>query len=201
MTVAADTLTWDKMGGLLPAIVQDALSGAVLMLGLVFDPRYRSFPSAALLLPALFYLCRPVALARREAGLLAALIAAGIPLQLYQEGLRNQQALGWAQRFADCDVRWFEEPVSSDDLEGLHQVRQHGPAGMDIAAQEGSTVSACWDGKAVFTGKLADLTAMELDVLFAVLGSLQTLFGIAQAEEGDGGDAGYTAGVPRLPLA
>lgn len=70
--------------------------GAVLMLGLVFDPRYRSFPSAALLLPALFYLCRPVALAHREAGLLAALIAAGIPLQLYQEGLRNQQALGWA---------------------------------------------------------------------------------------------------------
>jgi exo-beta-1,3-glucanase (GH17 family) len=71
-------------------------AGAVLMLGLVFDPRYRSFPSAALLLPALFYLCRPVPLARREAGLLAALIGTGIPLQLYQEGLHNQQALGWA---------------------------------------------------------------------------------------------------------
>jgi exo-beta-1,3-glucanase (GH17 family) len=71
-------------------------AGAVLMLGLVFDARYRSFPSAALLLPALLYLLRPVPLARREAGLLAALIASGIPLQLYQEGLRNQQALGWA---------------------------------------------------------------------------------------------------------
>ena len=33
MTTAADTIAWDKMGGLLPAIVQDALSGAVLMLG------------------------------------------------------------------------------------------------------------------------------------------------------------------------
>ena len=40
-------------------------AGAVLMLGLVFDPRYRSFPSAALLLPALVYVWRPVVLARR----------------------------------------------------------------------------------------------------------------------------------------
>ena len=34
--------------------------------------------------------------ARREAGLLAALIGLSIPLQLYQEGLSNLQALGWA---------------------------------------------------------------------------------------------------------
>ena len=33
-------------------------AGAVMMLGLVFEPRYRSFPSAALLLPALVYLLR-----------------------------------------------------------------------------------------------------------------------------------------------
>lgn len=51
----------------------------------------------------------------------------------------------------------------------------------------------------VFTGKLADLSAMELDVLFAVLGSLQTLFDIVQTGGED--EAGYTAGVPRLPLA
>jgi L-alanine-DL-glutamate epimerase-like enolase superfamily enzyme len=48
----------------------------------------------------------------------------------------RKQALWWAQRFADYDVRWFEEPVSSDDLDGLHQLREHGPAGMDIAAGE-----------------------------------------------------------------
>jgi hypothetical protein len=70
--------------------------GAVLMLGLVFDPRYRSFPTAALLLPALFYLYRPVMVMPREAGLLAALIGLGVPFQLYQEGLSNLQALGWA---------------------------------------------------------------------------------------------------------
>jgi exo-beta-1,3-glucanase (GH17 family) len=71
-------------------------AGAVLMLGLVFDARYRSFSSPALLFPALVYLCRPVAAPRREALLLALIIAVGIPAQLALEGLSNQQALGWA---------------------------------------------------------------------------------------------------------
>jgi exo-beta-1,3-glucanase (GH17 family) len=71
-------------------------AGAVLMLGLVFDARYRSFPSPALLFPALAYLCRPVAAPRREALLLALIIAVGIPAQLALEGLSNIQALGWA---------------------------------------------------------------------------------------------------------
>ena len=67
-----------------------------MMLGLVFEPRYRSFPSAALLLPALVYLLRPVRGPRRELGLLAFIIGAGIPIQLYREGLDNQQAWVWA---------------------------------------------------------------------------------------------------------
>jgi L-alanine-DL-glutamate epimerase-like enolase superfamily enzyme len=48
----------------------------------------------------------------------------------------RKQALLWAQRFAEQDVRWFEEPVTSDDLDGLHQLCEHGPPGMDIAAGE-----------------------------------------------------------------
>ncbi|MBU1329071.1 MAG: beta (1-6) glucans synthase [Gammaproteobacteria bacterium] len=71
-------------------------AGAVMMLALVVDARYRSFPSAALLLPALVYALRPVSAARRETALLALLIGAGIPLQLYVETLENLQALGWA---------------------------------------------------------------------------------------------------------
>ncbi|MNF97756.1 hypothetical protein D3C84_805960 [compost metagenome] len=66
------------------------------MLALVFDARYRSFPSAALLLPALVYLCRPVAAPRREITLMAVLIGAGIVPQLYEETLGNLQAIGWA---------------------------------------------------------------------------------------------------------
>lgn len=48
----------------------------------------------------------------------------------------RKQALLWAYRFADHDVRWFEEPVASDDLDGLRQLCDRGPAGMDIAAGE-----------------------------------------------------------------
>jgi L-alanine-DL-glutamate epimerase-like enolase superfamily enzyme len=48
----------------------------------------------------------------------------------------RKQALDLAQKFREDDVRWFEEPVSSDDLEGLRLIRDHGPAGMDIAAGE-----------------------------------------------------------------
>jgi L-alanine-DL-glutamate epimerase-like enolase superfamily enzyme len=41
-----------------------------------------------------------------------------------------------AERFAQFDVRWFEEPVSSDDLDGLRLIRDRAPALMDIAAGE-----------------------------------------------------------------
>jgi L-alanine-DL-glutamate epimerase-like enolase superfamily enzyme len=45
-------------------------------------------------------------------------------------------ALAQALRFAQAGVEWFEEPVSSDDLEGLRFLRDRGPAGMQIAAGE-----------------------------------------------------------------
>jgi L-alanine-DL-glutamate epimerase-like enolase superfamily enzyme len=46
------------------------------------------------------------------------------------------QAIELAHRFREYDVCWFEEPVSSDNLVGLNQVRQRVPAGMDVAAGE-----------------------------------------------------------------
>ena len=48
----------------------------------------------------------------------------------------RKQALAQAEAFAELDVRWFEEPVSSDDLDGLRLLRDRAPAGMDIAAGE-----------------------------------------------------------------
>jgi L-alanine-DL-glutamate epimerase-like enolase superfamily enzyme len=47
-----------------------------------------------------------------------------------------QQALSLAGSFAEQNVGWFEEPVSSDDLEGLAAVRNRIPAGIEIAAGE-----------------------------------------------------------------
>jgi L-alanine-DL-glutamate epimerase-like enolase superfamily enzyme len=49
---------------------------------------------------------------------------------------RVQQALQFADEFAEQRVGWFEEPVSSDDLAGLRATRQRAPAGMEVAAGE-----------------------------------------------------------------
>ncbi|MBV9654948.1 MAG: mandelate racemase [Acetobacteraceae bacterium] len=49
----------------------------------------------------------------------------------------RREALGFAQLFAaEQDVRWFEEPVSSDDLDGLRWLRDRAPSRMEIAAGE-----------------------------------------------------------------
>ncbi len=48
----------------------------------------------------------------------------------------RKQALRMAEGFGALDVRWFEEPVSSDDLEGLRLLRDRAPASMAIAAGE-----------------------------------------------------------------
>ncbi|MGO4536447.1 enolase C-terminal domain-like protein [Leifsonia sp. 2MCAF36] len=48
----------------------------------------------------------------------------------------RKQALDLAERFAESDVTWFEEPVSSDDREGLHLLRDRMPAPIRVAAGE-----------------------------------------------------------------
>src|SRR4029079_16828511 len=52
--------------------------------------------------------------------------AVGRDVELYVDAdgaYGRKQAVRVLQAAADCDVRWFEEPVSSDDLVGLRQVR------------------------------------------------------------------------------
>lgn len=48
----------------------------------------------------------------------------------------RKEALAMANYFAEEGVTWFEEPVSSGDLEGLRLIRDRAPAGMEIAAGE-----------------------------------------------------------------
>jgi L-alanine-DL-glutamate epimerase-like enolase superfamily enzyme len=50
--------------------------------------------------------------------------------------LSRRQALDMAKRTAEAGVRWFEEPVSSDDLAGLHWLRDRMPASIEVAAGE-----------------------------------------------------------------
>ena len=48
----------------------------------------------------------------------------------------RKQALLWAERFAEDRITYLEEPVSSEDREGLRLLRDHGPGGLAIAAGE-----------------------------------------------------------------
>jgi L-alanine-DL-glutamate epimerase-like enolase superfamily enzyme len=48
----------------------------------------------------------------------------------------RHEAVAKADAFRAHGVSWFEEPVSSDDLEGLAHVRAHAPPGMAVTAGE-----------------------------------------------------------------
>jgi L-alanine-DL-glutamate epimerase-like enolase superfamily enzyme len=51
-------------------------------------------------------------------------------------GYTPKQAIEWAARFAEYGVTYLEEPVTSEDLEGMKLVRDRAPAAMAVAAGE-----------------------------------------------------------------
>jgi L-alanine-DL-glutamate epimerase-like enolase superfamily enzyme len=74
-----------------------------------------------------------------EARVAAAREVIGPGVQLFVDAngaYARRQALAKANVFAPRGVTWFEEPVSSDDLEGLRFIRDRSPAGMEITAGE-----------------------------------------------------------------
>jgi L-alanine-DL-glutamate epimerase-like enolase superfamily enzyme len=48
----------------------------------------------------------------------------------------RKQALYWAEAFAEDGITYLEEPVTSEDHEGLRLLRDRGPGGLAIAAGE-----------------------------------------------------------------
>jgi L-alanine-DL-glutamate epimerase-like enolase superfamily enzyme len=70
-------------------------------------------------------------------------------------GYSRKQALEKARAFSDYGVRWFEEPVSSDDLEGLRLLRCRAPAGMEIAAGE-------YGDRAVYFRRMVETGAVDV---------------------------------------
>ena len=70
----------------------------------------------------------------------AAREAIGADVELFVDAngaYQRKQALQLAGTFhEEASVSWFEEPVSSDDLQGLRLLRDRAPAGMAIAAGE-----------------------------------------------------------------
>ena len=81
----------------------------------------------------------------RRVGIARAAIGPNVELFVDANGAYSRkQALEQAKRFTEMNVRWFEEPVSSDDLAGLRLLRDRGPEGMDIAAGEYGYEAGCF---------------------------------------------------------
>jgi L-alanine-DL-glutamate epimerase-like enolase superfamily enzyme len=76
----------------------------------------------------------------RDPGRLAAArgaIGSDVDLMVDANGAFDRRAAArWAERYAEHGVTYFEEPVPSDDLEGLRRLRDVVPAGIEVAAGE-----------------------------------------------------------------
>ncbi len=69
------------------------------------------------------------------------------------------EAVRCAQRLAEAGVVWFEEPVTSEDLAGLREVRERSPGGVEIAA--GEYADSIWTFEAMLNAGALD--AMQID--------------------------------------
>ena len=77
--------------------------------------------------------------ARDAARMRTARDAIGDGVQLFVDAngaFARSQALAFAETAAGFGVTWFEEPVSSNDVEGLRLLRDRAPAGMAITTGE-----------------------------------------------------------------
>lgn len=95
--------------------------------------------------------------------------------------LPPKKALYWARRFhEEWGVVWFEEPVSSADVDGLRFVRELGPAGIEIAAGEYAFVPED------FTNLLGGVDCLQADVTrCGGITGLLTVSGLASAHQLD----------------
>jgi L-alanine-DL-glutamate epimerase-like enolase superfamily enzyme len=72
-----------------------------------------------------------------------------------------REAIEWSHIYRDDHgVRWFEEPVSSDDLAGLRLIRESAPGGIEIAAGEYAWTP--WIAEAMLAAEAVD--CMQIDV-------------------------------------
>lgn len=82
-----------------------------------------------------------------------------------------KQALIFADACQDADIRWFEEPVTSDDLAGLHLMRERAPDEMEIAAGEYIYVSD--DARRLLEADAVDVLQADMTRCGGVTGFLQ----------------------------
>jgi L-alanine-DL-glutamate epimerase-like enolase superfamily enzyme len=82
---------------------------------------------------------------------------------------KGRQAFEWADRLADWDVRWLEEPVSSDDPDGLSAVRKRTP--IEVAA--GEYIYLLADARAMLAVEAVDCLQADVTRCGGITGFLQ----------------------------
>jgi L-alanine-DL-glutamate epimerase-like enolase superfamily enzyme len=82
-----------------------------------------------------------------------------------------KQALDFADACAQADIRWFEEPVTADDLAGLRLMRQRAPEQMEIAA--GEYIYTCDDARRFLEADAVDVLQADVTRCGGITGLLQ----------------------------
>jgi L-alanine-DL-glutamate epimerase-like enolase superfamily enzyme len=82
-----------------------------------------------------------------------------------------REALGFAQLCREADIRWFEEPVTSDDPLGLRAVRKGAPDTMDIAA--GEYIYTLDDARALLEAGAVDVLQADVTRCGGITGFLR----------------------------
>jgi len=82
-----------------------------------------------------------------------------------------KQALNFAHACPDADIRWFEEPVTSDDLPGLHLMRERAPDSIEIAA--GEYIYTLDDAREMLEASAVDVLQADASRCGGITGFLQ----------------------------
>jgi L-alanine-DL-glutamate epimerase-like enolase superfamily enzyme len=145
---AVDAALWDLKGRLIGASVVDLLGAARDAVPVYGSGGFTSYPVDRLCEQLAGWVADGMTRVKMKIGrdahadrrrVAAARHAIGDDVELFVDAngaYTRKEALEQAEAFAAERVSWFEEPVSSDDLEGLALLVQRAPAGMSIAAGE-----------------------------------------------------------------
>jgi L-alanine-DL-glutamate epimerase-like enolase superfamily enzyme len=145
---ALDVALWDLKAKLLDVCVADLLGRVHEAVPIYGSGGLTSYPEADLCDQLEGWARQGISRVKMKVGrdpdadprrVLAARSAIGPETELFVDAngaYSRKQALALADVYADAGVSWFEEPVSSDDLDGLRLLRDRAPAGMDITAGE-----------------------------------------------------------------
>lgn len=145
---ALDIALWDVKARLLGCSVSDLIGRAEPSVAVYGSGGFTSYSDAQLTKQFADWAASGIKMVKMKVGSHAAddprrvrvaRKAIGDDVELFVDangGYSAKQAIGLAEEFAGSGVRWFEEPVSSDDLAGLHLVRGAVPAPMEVAAGE-----------------------------------------------------------------